>query len=185
MKVVPGYRLIVFVTLFCLGVCDAESATAKQGCAPIAGAQDKIVGIIKQMYVAARADDLPALVAVTTPDFYAYDGGKRFTAQTLMGLITGLHAAGKHIEWNVTDPEVHVACNMAWVAYVNRGFIEDGSGRQDISWLESAVLEYGDRQWRMRFFHSTRVIDLAGQEQGSGGCRRLTEFHVGHPSSPL
>jgi len=109
------------------------------------------------MFVAARADDLPALLALTTPDFYAYDGGKRFTAQALMDFIKKLHAAGKHYEWNVTNPEAHVACNMAWVTYVNQGFIEEAGGHQDMSWLESAVLEYGNGQWRLRFFHSTRV----------------------------
>jgi hypothetical protein len=110
------------------------------------------------MNVAARTDDLPALVAVTTLDFYAYDLGKRCTAQTLMELIKKLHAAGKHYEWSVTGPEAHIACNFAWVTYVNQGFIEDtAAGHQDMMWLESAVLEYANGQWRMRFFHSTRV----------------------------
>ena len=44
--------------------------------------------------------------------YCAYDGGKRFTAQTLMELIKKAHVAGKHYEWNVTDPEVHIACNL-------------------------------------------------------------------------
>ncbi len=109
------------------------------------------------MFVAARTDDLPALLAVTTPDFYAYDGGKRFTAQTLMELIRKLHAAGTHYEWNVTDPEVHIACNIAWVTYVNRGSIEDTAGHRDVTWLESVILEYANAQWRARFVHSTRV----------------------------
>jgi hypothetical protein len=81
----------------------------------------KVVGVTKKIFVAARADDLPALVAITTPDFYAYDGGKRFTAQTLMELTKKLHAAGKHYEWNVTDPEVHIACNFAWVTKPHDG----------------------------------------------------------------
>jgi ketosteroid isomerase-like protein len=157
MKSGSVYRLLVLVTFLGLEVCVAEAATAKQQCAPIANAQNEVVDIIKQMYVAARADDLPALVAVTTPDFYAYDGGKRFTAQTLMDLIKKLHAAGKHYEWNVTDPEVHIACNLAWATYVNRGSIEDAAGRQDMTWLESGVLEYRNGHWRMCFFHSTRV----------------------------
>ncbi len=157
MTVVSEYPRIVLLALFSLNICVAKAATAKQNCAPIEKAESEIVGIVKQMYVAARADDLPGLIAVTTPDFYAYDGGKRFTAQSLMGLIARLHAAGKHYEWNVTDPEVHIVCDMAWVTYVNRGSIEDTTSHQDVTWLESVVLEYADKQWRMRFFHSTRV----------------------------
>ena len=67
------------------------------------------------MFAAARADDLPALLAVTTPNFYAYDGGRRFTAQSLMALIQKAHADGKHYEWSVTDPEVHVSCDLGWI----------------------------------------------------------------------
>jgi hypothetical protein len=150
-------HLAVFIALFSLEACLANAATAKQQCAPAASAPGEVLDTIKQMFVAARADDLPALVAVTTADFYAYDGGKRFTAQTLMELIRKLHAAGKHYEWNVTDPEVHIACNFAWVTYVNRGSIEDAAGHQDLTWLESVILEYDNRQWRARFLHSTRV----------------------------
>jgi hypothetical protein len=72
-------------------------------CAPVATADASIVEILKQMFVAARADDLAKLLAITTPDFFAYDGGKRFTAQTLMELVKNAHAAGKHYEWNVTE----------------------------------------------------------------------------------
>jgi hypothetical protein len=148
---------LALIVLVAVAACAAEAGTAKQQCAPIANAQSEVVGIIKQMFVAARADDLPALNALTTPDFYAYDGGRRFTADTLMDFIKKLHAAGKHYEWNVTNPEAHIACNVAWVTYVNQGFIEDAAGHQDMMWLESAVLEYGNGQWRMHFFHSTRV----------------------------
>lgn len=150
-------HLAVLIALFSLNACLANAATAKQPCAPAASARSEVVGTIKQMFVAARADDLSALVAITTPDFYAYDGGKRFTAQTLMELIKKLHAAGKRYEWNVTDPEVHIACNFAWVTYVNQGSIEDTAGHQDMTWLESVILEYANGQWRARFLHSTRV----------------------------
>lgn len=157
MRLKAASQRFVLLVLLGLEVCVAEAGTAKRPCAPIANAQSEVVGIIKQMFVAARADDLTALVAITTPDFYAYDGGKRFTAQSLMDFITKLHAAGKHYEWNVTNPETHITCNVAWVTYVNQGFIEDSGGHQDMMWLESVVLEYGDGRWRMRFLHSTRV----------------------------
>jgi hypothetical protein len=126
-------------------------------CAPAADAQSGVVNVIKQMFVAARADDMAALLTLTTPDFYAYDGGKRFTAETLIELIKKAHVAGKHYEWSVTDPEMHIACNFAWVTYVNRGSIEDATGHQDMTWLESVTLEYANAQWRSRFLHSTRV----------------------------
>ena len=104
MQLRSAYHLVVFIALFGFESSLAIAATSKQQCAPAVNAQNEVVGVIKKVFVAARADDLPTLIAITTPDFYAYDGGKRFTAQTLMELIKKLHAAGKHYEWNVTDP---------------------------------------------------------------------------------
>jgi hypothetical protein len=40
-----------------------------------------------------------------------------------MNLIKALHAEGKRFEWNVTEREVHISGNMAWIAYVNKGSI--------------------------------------------------------------
>jgi hypothetical protein len=65
------------------------------------------------------------------------------------------HASGKRWVWSTTDPEVHVACNLSWIAYVNQGSVEDTSGRQALTWLESAILEYSNARWHFRFVHST------------------------------
>ena len=146
-----------FVALLALGSCLATIAAAKPGCAPAAAAQAEGIATVKQIFVAARSDDLARFTENTTPDFYAYDGGKRFDGQSLMALIKQAHAAGKHYEWNVTDPEVHVACNVAWVTYVNKGSVEDGAGRQDVTWLESVILDHANAHWRAHFLHSTRL----------------------------
>ena len=95
--------------------------------------------------------------AVTTPDFYAFDAGGRFTGDALMDLIKAAHAAGKVYVWTVNEPEVHISGDIAWVTYVNRGSIKDASGIKDVNWLESAVLQKEQGTWRIRFFHSTRV----------------------------
>jgi hypothetical protein len=41
----------------------------------------------------------------------------------------------------VTEPDVHISGNTAWIAYVNKGSITDRSGTIDQKWLESAFLE--------------------------------------------
>lgn len=157
MRLRIAHSRFVWGALLSVTACLASAAEAKNQCAPARNARGEVVDVIKQTFVAARADDLPAMVAVTTPDFYAYDGGARFTAQTLVEVIKQAHAAGKHYEWNVTATEVHLACNLAWVTYVNQGSIDDTSGHHDTTWLESAILEYADGKWRNRFLHSTRV----------------------------
>lgn len=135
----------------------ANAAERKPVCAPVATAQDDVAAVVRTLFVAARADDLQGFRAVTTADFYAYDNGAEFAGDALMKLIQQLHAAGKKFEWSVTEPRVHVACNLAWITYVNRGAVGDASGRQEITWLESAVLDYADARWRIHFLHSSRV----------------------------
>ena len=109
------------------------------------------------MYAALTNDDLEKFRAVVTPDYYAFDGGRRFTADELMALIKRVHATGNVYVWRVTEPEVHVHGDLAWIAYVNRGSVQDAKGRKDASWLESAVLQKIGGAWKIRFFHATRV----------------------------
>ena len=154
--------LEIFVAASCF-VCTlafAQVATAAgrdSACAPDVTAERDVVLALEQMFTAFRADDLSGFQQIATAGFYAYDNGVRFTGPSLLELLRKAHASGTRFEWSVTEPEVHIACNVAWVTYVNQGSIENAAGRQKMSWLESAVLEYGERQWRIRFFHSTRA----------------------------
>jgi hypothetical protein len=115
------------------------------------------------MYSALTTDDLAKFHSVASPDFYAFDGGKRFNGDALMDLIKVAHAAGKVYVWTVTEPEVQVVCNTAWITYTNRGSVQDTTrkddpaAKRDLTWLESAVLERQAGVWRIRFFHSTPV----------------------------
>ena len=74
-----------------------------------AEAEMQVVDTVKAVFVAAGADDLGKFHEVTTTDFYAYDNGMRFDGDALMQAIQKQHAAGYVYEWNVTQPEVHVA----------------------------------------------------------------------------
>ena len=112
---------------------------------------------MRLMYVAATNDDLAQFRAVTAPDFYTFDVGKRMTGDQLMGLVKDAHAAGKIYVWQVTEPQVYVDGKTAWITYVNRGSLQDATGKRDLSWLESAVLRKDKGTWRIQFFHSTRV----------------------------
>jgi hypothetical protein len=127
--------------------------------APTASMTDeaKVIEVIRSMYVAATNDDLVKFHGVVSPDFYAFDLGKRFTGDELMELIGKAHAAGKIYVWQVTEPEVHIDGATAWITYINRGSVQDATGTKNLSWLESAVLRKDKENWRIRFFHSTRV----------------------------
>ena len=117
----------------------------------------RVTETLKQMYVAATNDDLALFHRVAAADFYAFDGGHRFSADELMGLIQSAHKAGQRYVWTVQEPDVHLACNDAWIAYRNRGSVQDESGTKDVTWLESAFLHKEAGVWKIQFFHSTRV----------------------------
>jgi ketosteroid isomerase-like protein len=74
-----------------------------------------------------------------------------------MGAVKALHAAGKRYDEHVTEPDVHISGNIAWIAYVNKGSITDASGTVNQNWLESAFLEKQSGTWKIVFMHSTRV----------------------------
>jgi hypothetical protein len=119
--------------------------------------QKQVVDTVSTIFTAALAEDVAKFDSVITSDFYMFDGGVRFNGDAIMALIKAQHAAGKRYEWNVTEPDVHISGNTAWIAYVNKGSITDASGVVNQKWLESAFLQKQAGIWKIVFMHSTRV----------------------------
>jgi ketosteroid isomerase-like protein len=137
--------------------------TARAQQKPLTSDQRQVVDTLNTIFIAARADDVAKFDSVIASDFYIFDGGARFNGDSIMVFIKAQHAAGKRYEWNVTEPDVHISGNIAWIAYVNKGSITDASGTVNQNWLESAFLEKQAGTWRIVFMHSTRV-PVATQE---------------------
>ena len=145
-----------------LTLCSALSlaATAQPLPCPTTPADSAAVtGTLRAMYAAASASDLAQFHALLAPGFYAYDGGVRYDGDAIMKLIMQYQAKDAVFVWNVTQPEVHISCNMAWIAYVNSGSIKMSPTSPTVptTWLESAVLKREAATWKLVFFHSTRV----------------------------
>lgn len=120
--------------------------------------QQQVLDTVNSIFVAAKADDLAKFNSIVMPGYYMFDGGMRFDGDAIMKPIRDEHAKGTRYDWNVTDPDVHVTGNTAWIAYENRGSITDPQGKiTQMTWLESAILEKHDGVWKIAFFHSTRV----------------------------
>jgi ketosteroid isomerase-like protein len=131
-----------------------------------AGTQEQqIVDTVSTIFIAASTDDVAKFDSVVAPDFYIFDGGVRFKGDTIMAFIKAQHAAGKRYEWNVTEPDVHLSGDTAWIAYVNKGSIGDASGTTKQNWLESAFLEKQAGEWKIVFMHSTRVAPAPKENQ--------------------
>jgi hypothetical protein len=134
-------------------VCAPASADGPRG----------VLQAVTDLFAALQAQDLAGFSARVTPTFYAYDVGKRLTAMQLFDAVKAAHAAGKRYTWAVTEAQATALCDWAWITYVNEGSLEDASGRQELQWLESAILRYEDGQWRVQFLHSTRVPTAAAK----------------------
>jgi len=117
----------------------------------------RIVDAVNTLFTAVRTDDAAKLNSIVAPDFYMFEGGRRFNGEAIMAQIKALQVAGKRFEWSVTEPDIHISGNTAWIAYVNDGSIADASGRVPQQWLESAFLEKQAGIWKILFVHSTRV----------------------------
>ena len=143
---------VVFALLFSTNVRIARAQQKN-----LTSEQTRIVNTVRTIFTAAHTDDVAKFDSVLASDFYIFDGGARFNGDAIMAFIKAQHAAGKRYEWNVTEPDVHISGNTAWMAYVNKGSITDASGTVNQQWLESAFLEKREGVWKIVFMHSTRV----------------------------
>ena len=128
------YRAVGLCLVLSLGttaVRAAGSLPAQSSPSPSA----QVIQALETMYVAAGSDDLALFRSVAAPDFFAFDGGKRFDGDALMELVRAAHAAGNVFVWRVTEPQVQFFGDAALITYVNRGSISDSSGSKSLTWL--------------------------------------------------
>lgn len=130
------------------------SSAAQSRCSSPAAARD-IETVVKAFFAALAKDDDAEVRRLTTPDFYAYDIGKRFTGPELSKVIADAHRAGRTIEWNIGAVDTRIDCNLAFAAWENTGASGTRPNLQPRSWLESAVLVRRNGRWLIHFLHST------------------------------
>jgi hypothetical protein len=151
-------RLRIVLTAVALALMfsvNVLTASAQQNL--VTSDQTQIIDTVRTIFTAASTDDVAKFDSAIAPNFYMFDGGVRFEGDAIMALIKAQHVAGKRYQWNVTEPDVHISGNTAWIAYVNKGSITDASGTMDQKWLESAFLQKQAGFWKIVFLHSTRV----------------------------
>lgn len=149
------HRIALVAIALALFSANISPAVAQQKL--LTAGQIQIVNTVSMIFTAARSDDVAMFDSLIASDFYIYDGGVRFNGDAIMAFIKAQHDAGKRYEWNVTEPDVHINGNTAWISYVNQGSITDASGTMKQQWLESAFLQKQGDIWKIVFMHSTRV----------------------------
>ena len=138
--------VLVIAALSLTILCKESLLTAQQR---ISVQQQKIVEVMSTFFAGAHDDDLAKFHSIVMPRFYVFDNGVRFNSDTLMDLIKSMHAAGKRFEWHVTETDIHINGNTAWIAYVSKGSITNTSTTTDQQWLESASVEMRSGDWKI------------------------------------
>ena len=148
---------IALATFACALIFSPNVSSARAQQKSLTANERQVVATVSTIFTAALTDDVAKFDSVIASDFYIFDGGVRFNGDAIMSVIKAQHAAGKRYEWNVTEPDVHISGNTAWIAYVNKGSISDASGTRNQKWLESASLQKQAGIWKIFFMHSIRV----------------------------
>lgn len=150
-------KAIACLALAALTSCQTTaSQTSLRGtqCDSLAARED-IKRTIQSLYDALAQDDYGAVQRVTTPDFFAFEIGKRYTGKELSDLITKSHAEGRIINWGLGVMAMHVDCTVATASWENVGSAGSAGKVQPRAWLESAVLRRHHDRWLIAFLHST------------------------------
>ena len=157
-----GRVLLVMIAI--AGVPSAMRAQPRNGAtlreqSTMTADADAVVDTLREMFAAAKTDDMAKFRSLITPGFYAFDNGKRFDGDALMRFVIEIHSKGGKAVWSVTEPDVHVYGDHAWIAYTNVGSLQldPASPPVPTRWLESAFLTREDGAWKLEFLQSTRV----------------------------
>jgi ketosteroid isomerase-like protein len=156
---------IALAVTFALGFSPNVS-TARAQQKSLTPDQRQVVDTVSTIFSAVGAEDIAKLDSFIAPDFYIFANGMRFNGDALMAAIKALHAAGKRNEEQVTELDIHITGNTAWIAYVNKGSTTDASGTVNQNWLESAFLEKQAGTWKILFIHSTRIPAAPPESHG-------------------
>ena len=83
--------------------------------------RDGVARTIHAFFAALAKDDHAALRRLTTPSFYAFEVGKRYSGPELAALLAEAHKAGRVINWNIGPISARVDCTIASAAWENIG----------------------------------------------------------------
>jgi len=118
---------------------------------------------VRSMFDALKVDDRAAFQRAVTPDFLAFEIGRRMTADDLFTVIADSHRSGRMINWSIGPMVIRGDCNSAWAAWDNVGSAGVPPAILPRRWMESAVLRRSPGGWRVEFLHSTVIPSPAAK----------------------
>ena len=149
---IPPVALAAAVTTALIAV----PVAANEKCPPQLNEMAAVMRIQADMFAALENEDRQAWERLTTRDFVAFEGGRRYGRTAVFDMIKYAHGTGEHFNWRVTRPRLEAACTVATLIYVNQGSVTHGGSQSPVSWLETATYRYAAGEWRAVFMESMR-----------------------------
>ena len=154
--------------LFILSLAAAATSPAQARSCPSSRNDVKLIDhAIRSFFDALAKDDQAAFQRIVTADFYAFELGKKVSAEELFQLILGSHRSGRVINWSIGPVAARNDCDLAWAAWNNDGSAGVPPNIAPRHWMESAVLRRSPTGWRLEFLHSTVVSPVEPQPKAS------------------
>jgi hypothetical protein len=116
---------------------------------PVKTPFDAVKGFFKAMSPPPRSD----VSTWVTSDFHLLEVGQVWDMGQLLAAIEGDYRRQNY--FHLIRGVVHD--DTAWVSYWNRAVIDRAGMTQELTWLESAVLERSAGRWLIQMLHSSRV----------------------------
>lgn len=126
---------------------------------PLLAQKDKAVieATIVKFFDGLTEVDSNKLNATTTKDFLLLEVGEVWNMDTLVHKLTVSKNSNRKrvniFEFIKTEQKEDVA----WISYFNTAELIMGDRKQNIHWLESAVLIRQGKEWKIKLLHSTRM----------------------------
>jgi hypothetical protein len=89
-------RIAPVAILLIAAILPASASAASSACAGTSADQAQVADAMRTMYAAATTDDLDKFHTVAAPDFYAFDGGRRYDGDALMKMVKSSTTAARY-----------------------------------------------------------------------------------------
>ncbi len=120
----------------------------------------EVQAVTVKLFECFSSADAQALQKYVTRDVQIYEQGVIFTLDTLINYFKRPRPGDFARKNSLNFIQTEVRNNVAYVGYYNTAQIHANGKDREVRWLESAVLEKHDAEWKIKLLHSTRLEPL-------------------------
>lgn len=117
----------------------------------------KVEQVVVSFFESLGAGDLESAKAAVTPGIELVQDTVVFNWAAFEGYVGPLMETGARVSYEFSDFNTEVRDAVAWTRYRSRSAVQMNGQTIRSEWLESAVLEWVDDEWRIDRLQSTSI----------------------------